>query len=70
MPTIRFSGRPKWKVRSRPFVKPPSRPISWQNSGRSSTPRVVHTPTLRCIGSSQSRSSSPLTTPTEMASWP
>ena len=70
MPTSRFSGRPKWKVRSRPFVYPPARPMSWQNSVRSGSPRVVHTPRLRCIGRIQSRASRPHATPTAIASWP
>mgnify|MGYP003694206871 CR=1 FL=1 len=41
---------PKWNVRSRPLVKPPSLPRSWRNSCARSTPRVVKTPRFRCIG--------------------
>ena len=68
MPTMRFSGTAKWKVRSRPLVKPPSRPNSWRKSCARSTPRVVKTPRFRCIGRIQSEGSSAEATPTAIAS--
>ena len=56
MPTMWWSRMPKWKVRSRPPVKPPSLNSSWRNSRSRSTPRVVKTPRLRCSGRIQSSS--------------
>ena len=63
IPTMRFSSVPKWNVRSRPFVKPPSRPRSWRNSCGRSRSRPVKTPRLRCIGRIESSGSSAVTTP-------
>ncbi len=70
MPTMRCSSEPKWNVRSRPLVKPPSLNSSWWNSRTTSTLRVVNTPRLRCIGRMKSSGSSASVTPTAMASWP
>ncbi len=70
MPTTWWSSDPKWKVRSRPPVNPPSRPSSWRNSTPRSMPRPVNTARLRWTGRIQSSGRSAATSPTEMASWP
>ena len=70
MPTTLCSLLPKWKLRSRPLLKPVALPCHWAKSLGNGMPRVVNTPRLRCMGSTYSSSRSALVIPTAMASCP
>ena len=68
IPIILYSCVPKWKLLSRPFVKPVALPCHCENKRCKGISREVKTPKFRCIGKIYSSLSKAQVIPTEIAS--